>query len=238
MRVLVTRPQPGAGRTAARLAEMGHEPVLLPLAATRALPVAEDTLPVKIDAVAVTSASALRHLPPLLAKRLSTLPLHAVGGATAEAARAAGFARVVEGPGGAAGLAAAMAASAHGGETVLYLCGRVRLPEFERRLAEAGFGVMALETYDTVETEPSPEAIAAAIGPRPIDAVLLHSAGTATTLTKIMPALEARLAPEPLVVCLSPRIAAALSRNFHGKVRVAAQPDEDALLAELQPELR
>ncbi|MGB3901482.1 MAG: uroporphyrinogen-III synthase [Mesorhizobium sp.] len=41
-RVLVTRPEPGAARTAKRLAALGFEPVLLPLTHTIALPVAVD----------------------------------------------------------------------------------------------------------------------------------------------------------------------------------------------------
>ncbi|RWD19075.1 MAG: uroporphyrinogen-III synthase, partial [Mesorhizobium sp.] len=38
LRVLVTRPEPGASRTAQRLEEMGFQPILLPLTETVALP--------------------------------------------------------------------------------------------------------------------------------------------------------------------------------------------------------
>ncbi|TJX45058.1 MAG: uroporphyrinogen-III synthase, partial [Mesorhizobium sp.] len=37
LRVLVTRPEPGASRTARKLEEMGFEPLLLPLTETVAL---------------------------------------------------------------------------------------------------------------------------------------------------------------------------------------------------------
>ncbi|RVD11473.1 uroporphyrinogen-III synthase, partial [Mesorhizobium sp. M7A.F.Ca.ET.027.02.1.1] len=40
LRVLVTRPEPGASRTAHRLEEAGFQPVLLPLTETKALPAA------------------------------------------------------------------------------------------------------------------------------------------------------------------------------------------------------
>ncbi|TIX52492.1 MAG: uroporphyrinogen-III synthase, partial [Mesorhizobium sp.] len=42
VRVLVTRPEPGASRTAQRLLDQGFQPILLPLTETVALPVDAD----------------------------------------------------------------------------------------------------------------------------------------------------------------------------------------------------
>jgi uroporphyrinogen-III synthase len=96
MRILVVRPQPGADATAARLRAMGHDPVAHPLLATRPLPWA---LPAESpDAVILSSAAAVRHAGPL-ADALKHLPAHAVGEATAAAARAAGWSAVKAGPG-------------------------------------------------------------------------------------------------------------------------------------------
>src|SRR5688572_14398609 len=78
-KVLVTRPQPGAARTARRLAELGHRPVELPLTRTVALPVEAASFDRPVDAVAVTSANALRHAPPELVARLADRPCFAVG---------------------------------------------------------------------------------------------------------------------------------------------------------------
>mgnify|MGYP000900718465 CR=1 FL=1 len=51
VRVLVTRPEPGACRTAAKLRTFGFDPVILPLSRTRPLAVPEEAVPA--DAVAV-----------------------------------------------------------------------------------------------------------------------------------------------------------------------------------------
>ncbi|TIW85650.1 MAG: uroporphyrinogen-III synthase, partial [Mesorhizobium sp.] len=63
VRVLVTRPQPGASRSAHRLEEIGFQPILLPLTETAALPVAAGLVPDDSVAVAITSANAVRHAP-------------------------------------------------------------------------------------------------------------------------------------------------------------------------------
>ena len=57
MRVLVTRPEPGASRTAARLSALGHEAVVVPLFAARRL---AWEMPEAFGAVAFTSANGVR----------------------------------------------------------------------------------------------------------------------------------------------------------------------------------
>ena len=94
---------------------------------------ARDAVPADAVAVAVTSANALRHAPSGLIERLASLPCHAVGTRTAAHASKAGFFSVREGPGDAAALADQIARQ-FGEATLAYLCGRVRMPDFERRL--------------------------------------------------------------------------------------------------------
>ncbi|MBN9252948.1 MAG: uroporphyrinogen-III synthase, partial [Mesorhizobium sp.] len=90
-RVLITRPEPGASHTARKLAELGFEPVLLPLSDTIPLFPEPSAVPSDAAAVAITSANAIRHAAPDLLSALSSLPCHAVGTKTAQAARSAGF---------------------------------------------------------------------------------------------------------------------------------------------------
>ncbi|MEJ6785320.1 uroporphyrinogen-III synthase [Aminobacter sp. Piv2-1] len=227
-RVLVTRPDPGATRTARRLEILGFEPVLLPLSETRALPVARGLVPPDAVAVAVTSANALRHAPSGLVERLSHLPCHAVGARTAESARKAGFASVREGPGDAAALADSIAREM-GKATLAYLCGRVRMPDFERRLGMNGTRVVAIETYDTVGLSPNPALVSQRLGGQPIDAVLVYSARAAAALGALM---ETQAEADSLLrnarcCCLSGRIAAAIGGGLN--VEVALDPNEDAL---------
>jgi len=221
MRVLVTRPQPGAGRTARRLAERGHEAVVMPLQEIRGLPAA---LPAGgFAAVAVTSANALRHAPAALVAGLAGLPVYAVGAETARAAIDAGFAEVAAGPGNAAGLAAQLARILRPGCAIAYPCGRIRKPALEAALAAAGFAVTAIETYETVDLPPR--------GGQPdVDAVLLHAAGAARRLAAAFP-------PPALsgcrFLCLSADVAAALPSAWRERAVIAVRPDEPALLATL-----
>lgn len=229
-RVLVTRPEPGATRTARRLEALGFEPVLLPLSETRPLPVARESVPADATAIAVTSANALRHAPSGLIERLSRLPCHAVGARTAESARQAGFLSVNEGPGDAAALAD-MISIELGKATVAYLCGRVRMPEFERRLGVNGMRVVPIETYDTIALVPDASVVRHRLGGQPIDAVLVYSARAAAAFGSLMQ-MQAEadfLMREATCFCLSGRIAAAMVDGL--RVEVAPDPNEDALLA-------
>jgi len=237
LRVLVTRPEPGASRTAQRLQETGFQPILLPLTETVALAVDAGLVPDDAVAVAITSANAVRLATKELIAAFAALPCHAVGTRTAEAARKAGFSSVSEGPGNAEALADNLAGD-FSGKTIVYLCGRVRFPAFEQELKTAGVQVRAVETYDTLAVDYPDEAILERLSGQPADAVLLYSAKAAAAmqiLTK-QPALQG-LFEKTSFFALSARIAAAFEDTANERIRIAAQPDENALLALLQARL-
>ncbi|RWD60900.1 uroporphyrinogen-III synthase [Mesorhizobium sp.] len=230
VRVLVTRPEPGASRTARRLEALGFEPVLLPLTATRAVPV-EASIGADAVAVAVTSAHAVRHAPRALVASLAELPCHAVGKRTAEACREARFLSVAEGPGDAEALADAIAGGL-AGKAIVYLCGRVRFPTFEQRLTAAGVHVQPIETYDTTGIDYGDADVVARLSGRPVEAALLYSAKTSAALIKLIarPALR-QLFETTEFLTLSARIAEPIEGIAGSRVRVASQPEEEALLA-------
>ncbi|KRA00152.1 uroporphyrinogen III synthase [Mesorhizobium sp. Root157] len=229
-RVLITRPEPGASRTAQKLAELGFEPVLLPLSDTRPLPLGPEAVPTGAATVAVTSANAIRHATPELLSRLSGLRCYAVGPKTAEAARAAGLSPVHEGPGDALALADQIATSFSG--ALVYLCGQARFAGFEDRLGRAGVRVHPLESYDTVSLEYSSEAVCDRLADRPVDALLLYSAKAAHAAGQLTARTELRHLFEGAgFFALSERIASALGPNCGSAVRVASRPTEPALLA-------
>src|SRR5204862_3541714 len=88
-RVIVLRPEPGASATVGRARRRGIEAVALPLFETE--PIAwEAPDPARFDALLLTSANAVRLGGDQL-DALRALPVHAVGEATAYAAREAGF---------------------------------------------------------------------------------------------------------------------------------------------------
>lgn len=230
VRVLVTRPEPGGSRTARRLQEMGFQPLLLPLTETVTLLVETGIVPRDAVAVAITSANAVRHAPEEIIAALAALPCHAVGKRTGEAARAAGFLAVNEGPGNAEALAD-MLADRLSGKAVAYLCGRVRFPAFEARLKVAGVRAYPIETYDTVAPAYSDAAVIGHLSGLPVEAVLLYSAKAAATMQALArrPALH-DLFEKTRVFALSRRIAAVLDEAASEKIRVAVEPDEEALL--------
>ena len=234
-RVLVTRPEPGASRSASRLAKAGFEPVVLPLTEIR--PLAARPIPADFDAVAVTSANALRHTPKLLVESIKYKPLFAVGGRTAHLARDTGFAMVFEGNGDAVGLAGLVAAQLTSRSRVLYLCGKVRRPDFEAALAEAGLTVNALETYDTAAIVHPVELVLSKLGNEPVEAAFVLSSKTAEALSSLVRTTGlAHLFADTRYFCISGRVAAALTGIDPGHILISETPDEDALVALLERE--
>lgn len=230
VRVLVTRPEPGASRTARRLETRGFQPVLLPLTETRAMPV-EASIGADAVAVAVTSANAVRHAPRALVASLAGLPCHAVGKRTAETCRAAGFLSVAEGPGDAEALAGAIAGGL-AGKAIVYLCGRVRFRAFEQRLTAAGVHVQPIETYDTIAIDYGDAEVVAGLSDQPVEAALLYSAEASAALIKLIarPALK-QLFEKTQFLALSTRVGQPMEGIAGSRVRVASQPEEEALLA-------
>jgi uroporphyrinogen-III synthase len=230
-RVLITRPEPGASRTAKRLAAFGCEPVLLPLTEIRPLP-AELPGEIAFDAVAVSSANALRHAQPALLRRLRGAPVFAVGRRTAEAASGAGLAPLTVGPGEGEGLAALMARRIAPGSRVVYLCGRVRSPAFETVLKAASIPVLPVETYDTAVIDYSDEALRASFAGRAVDTVLLYSRIAAEAFLNLTGrSVAAPWFGRSAFICMSQRVADAIAPLGKERVLIAATPDEEAMLA-------
>lgn len=225
-RVLVTRPEPGASATAARLRDAGFEPIILSLSQTRALPVDLTTIPATIDAVAVTSANALLHAPRELIASLADKRCFAVGRRTATAAQEAGFREVVAGPGNARGLADLIAAELTVDAHLAYLAGRVRLPDFELHLVQSGYRAFVIESYDT-EFAVNSDALGSLDGS--VDAVVLYSAKAAEAFS-LVAAGNSSLATARCF-CLSTRVADALQEIERERIFVSPEPTEDALMA-------
>ena len=232
-RVLVTRPEPGASRTARRLQSLGYEPVVVPLSHVETVPIAPPD-PTAFDAIAVTSANALRALDPQIVQSLIQRRLFCVGKATAEEARQVGFGEVFIGAGTGAGLATLVACTLPAGGKLLYLCGAPRDEDFEGALAEAGILVEPVEVYRMAET-----ATAAAeetlSGQPAIDAALVYSAEGARHLCALATTPTGRqLFANTRVLALSEKCAAAMGDAFENRLQVADMPDEDSLFALLK----
>lgn len=207
-RALVLRPAPGNARTCAALSAAGVDAVAVPLFSV--VPCAWDVPdPGDFDALLLTSANAVRHAGDGLA-RLATLPVLAVGAATARAASAAGL-RVEH-----VGAADAASVVAHAGPArrLLHLAGRDRI---------AMPVAHAITVYASAPLPVAAEAMRAAVD----GVVLLHSIRAAArfaTLARELPRARIRVAT------LSAAIAAAVGTGW-GAVAVAARPTDAALVA-------
>jgi uroporphyrinogen-III synthase len=238
MRVIVTRPDHSARRTAARLETLGHQPVFLPL--TRAehhLEIAREALSEPHSALVVTSAEAVRVLSELgqeLRPHLST-PIYAVGEATGEAARALGFTDIRCGDGTGHDLVERIAKDASGEKfNLLYLAGNPRSPDLEDGLRARGIACTTIEIYRMVEVIHQTEIIEPLLTRPAADAVLLYSRHNAALFFELIQPFAASI--EHLqVICLSKNVASAVPEKFHDHISIAQTPDEDALFAFLSP---
>jgi len=228
MRVLVTRPRADAERTAKRLAAAGHDPLVAPLmsiASTGRAPPEGGG-----DAVIVTSAHAVAALARLDRRNR---PVFAVGERTAAALREAGFDDVRVGEGDAANLAALVARSLPGKSVLLHVAGRHHKPEPGASLREAGHAVRVWEAYEAQPAPRLPAEVLSGLAAGRIDAALHYSRRSAALFVDLIG--EAGLVPQlrPVThICLSVDAAAALV-GLDVTVRVAAEPNETALLAAL-----
>jgi uroporphyrinogen-III synthase len=224
--VLVTRPEPGAARTAARLDRAGFEPVVVPLSETVALaPRLPDG---SFEAVAVSSANAVRHASAELIARLATWPVFAVGEETAAIARDTGFRDVRSSAGSGTELARDIAAATGRHARIAYLCGRVRLGTLEAELAGYGIGVVPIETYDT-HARAAAAAELAAVESGPIFAALVYSATAAEALAGLAGPRSGTVFSHTAFIAISKRVAEKLLDIAPGKVFAAMTPDEDAM---------
>ncbi len=233
MRVLVTRPAHSGERTAQRLLELGHEPLLLPLARPVYDPqAARLALEKTAGPVAVTSAEAMRTLEavgPALQPHLSR-SLFAVGEATADEARRLGFNSVTASSGSGRELAELIGAS--NADDLLYLAGNPRAETFEARLVELGRHFSVLECYRMEPVALDPETAAALLTNNPPDAVLFYSRQTAENFFHI-PQVEWLLLQMPKIrlICLSKTVAETIPPSLGRALEVSPMPDEKSLLS-------
>ncbi|MBM6593753.1 uroporphyrinogen-III synthase [Microvirga pudoricolor] len=225
MRVLVTRAPEAAARTAARLAQQGHEAVLAPVLTV--VPTGERPPEGPFDACLLTSA----HAVPALAAEAAGGPVFAVGSRTAAAARAAGLGPVHEAEGDARSLTGLVRGSLPAPARLLHATGRHRKPEPEAALRALGYGIVIWETYDAQPVARLPDNAIAALRTGNVGAALHYSRRSADLFRQLVE--EAGLAAgarDLSHLCLSADVARPLAAAGF-RTAVAAGPNEDALLA-------
>jgi uroporphyrinogen-III synthase len=214
--ILITRPEPGATATAARLQAMGHRAIIAPCLSITPL---KSSLPESAAAIIITSSQAIPALP----LRWAGAKIFCVGDATAARLKAAGFSNIE---------------SANGDATDLFrLIRRKNLPGTHVLVTGQGHGLDLTAQLRNKNTKiirrtvymakPVPSLPAGLMEEKKIDAALFYSAESARAFTRLKPPNTAGIE----ALALSPAVAAALHGLPWTKIRVALAPTEADLLA-------
>ncbi len=211
-RLIVLRPEPGATKTVREARQRGLDAVAIPLFEVE--PVAWEVPDLNhFNALLLTSANAVLYGGAGL-EVLKSLPVYAVGPATAEAAREAGFEIAVTGAAGVDELLSRIGP----GTKLLHICGEYRWAPADRLQA-----ITPITVYRSRE-RPSPE-LADAEGA----VVLVHSPRAATVFRKLTDAANFNCT-SVAIAAISPAAAEAAGGGWES-VDVAQHPSDDALLA-------
>ncbi len=231
MFVINTRPSPDADAFSAAILAAGAEVILSPV---MKIMFRDDPAPVEPDeALAFTSANGVRAFARVNADRRARV--FAVGAATADTARHAGFGDVQMAEGDVGSLANLISMT-KGQRRILHLAGTDRAGDLVAALAEKRVAARRLVLYDAVpEAELSAEA-RAALAERALDcAVGLFSPRSAALFfaQTVRAGLEDRLAHATLLA-LSDAVAAAALADRWGRVKIAPERTAQAMAALLR----
>ncbi len=232
MRILLTRPQADAQRTAAALRARGHEVIIAPLFDLEILPDA-DLGDGSWSAILVTSANAVRAISGHRRRdELRALAVFTVGDRTAQAMRDCGFTNVASAGGNVNDLAGLVAAHLKPPSHLLYLAGEERSGDLAGLLRGQNFGVHTALVYRAVVISNLPNHAADALAAG-LDGVLHFSRRSAEAYVNAArnTGLLADALAKPVHYCLSDRIAEPLTQAGAAEIRIAARPDEAALIA-------
>lgn len=210
--LVVLRPEPGATATCEAAARAGLQAIAAPLFCIEPVAWAAPD-PGRFDGLLLTSANAIGHGGPGL-KVLRGLPVYAVGEASAEQARNAGFVVSFTGTGGVADLLASIGADLR----LLHLCGEHRAPA-----GTPTQSIMHLPVYRSAELA---DADVSAIGGA---VVAVHSPRAGARLAEL--AARAGVDISTAAIAAISREAARAAGPGWAQVAVAHSPRDDALLA-------
>jgi uroporphyrinogen-III synthase len=231
MRLLVTRPELDAQRTAAALRQLGHHVLIAPLLRIEGL--AADLGAGPWDALVITSANSCRAVSshPRFAE-LVHRPIFTVGVHAAEAARAAGFADVTSADGDAEELAQLLTKKFKARDRrLLYFAGEDRAADLAATLAEHGISMKTVVIYRAIKAHEFTPAARAAMAAGEIDGVLYFSRRTVEAyLSCAVGSALLDKALAPFHYCLSAQVARPLLQAGATTARVAERPNEASLL--------
>jgi uroporphyrinogen-III synthase len=231
MQLMLTRPEADAARTATALRARGHDVLIASLLRIETVPdAALGTGP--WSAILVTSANAVRAIADHPRRsELNDIPVIAVGRHSARAMREAGFTNVSSADGNVFDLAKLAAARMEPAARLLYLASEERSGDLAGVLRAQDFTVDTALVYRAVAADAFPIEAAAALKTG-IDGVLHFSRRSAEAYVSAAHngGLLGQALAGPVHYCLSARVAEPLTEADAVRVRIAARPDEAALI--------
>jgi uroporphyrinogen-III synthase len=230
MRMLVTRPEPEAADTAARLRALDIGVTVCPLLSFEAL---SPSLPDAkgFAAIALTSANAVRALQQRGAlDNYLELKAYTVGERTAEHAREAGFREVTSAGGSLASLAELLAHASLTGP-VFYPTGRDQAGDLAKSLAPYGVMVITAQVYAMHAVAGLPLDVRNDLVEGSIGAALFYSRRTAETFVRLAGDGLGRTVRTRLgMLCLSEAVAEPLVDAHFVRIGLADYPSEEAMM--------
>jgi uroporphyrinogen-III synthase len=207
---------------------LGWQPFVAPVLEIRDLPCRIPPAE-RMQAIVTASGNAIPALPP----GLHRLPLFAVGQTTASRARAAGFSRVTSADGDARALAALAGRTCDiQGAPLLLATGRGQGEALATDLRVRGFRVIRRAVYAAMPVAVLPNVARQALAGGEVTAALFFSAETARHFVLLVRRARLHEAVRAMdAVAIGQPAAVALKVLPWRRIRVAAQPTQDAMLA-------
>lgn len=226
--VLITRPEPGATETAARVAALGLQPQIAPLLSIEHVG-RKMRLPSRVQATLLTSRNGVTGCP----QDCYDHPAFAVGDATASLARQAGFKKVMTASGDAIALANLVTT------TIMPQGGSLYLPtgsrqgfELANSLRVRGYRVVRHVVYKANAVLTLPTNAEINLRNHGVEVVMFFSSETARHFVRLVAAAGlSGVFHDVDAISISERASMALRQLTWRRIRVAAYPDHDSMVA-------
>ncbi len=232
MRLLLTRPRADAEALAEILQDFGHDSLIEPLLTIEIYQnQAIDLL--DVAALIVTSANGIRAFTQNCEVR--SIPVLAVGEATARAAQELGFENIDSAHGDVDDLVRLITSKQPVDDKILlHIAGTKVAGDLAGQLSALGYVLRRQVLYEARASESLSLTTRTAISNGNIDAVVIFSPRTAKTFVRLV--LREQLQDKVsnvTVFCLSDAVAQATSRLNWARVCIAAEPSQTAILAQI-----
>jgi len=228
--IIITRVQPGAKQTAARLEALGWNAIVSPALTLQSDPSVEIPDVEDVSGIIFTSANGARFYGEREDDR--SLPAWCVGPSTAAAARKEGFEEVHESTGNAVRLAALIASTiAPPEKPLLHVANAAAKGDLQRELKMRRYRVKHAPLYRAARAPDLDDRVKTIMNEGQKAIVLVHSAKGAEAFVEL--ARDLPIA-SLIAVAISRPAAAPLAELGISDVHISAAPNEDALMTTLQ----